>query len=71
MKKSIPKVQERESEASILGNDREQEFPLTPGGTVKKHHVYRLHKPLTCVFSAYSDIRINRLQSAVFNVVSC
>ena len=30
MKKSIPKVWERESEASILGNDREQEFPLTP-----------------------------------------
>ena len=29
-KKSIPKVRERESEASILGNDREQEFPLTP-----------------------------------------
>ena len=32
MKKSIPKVRERESEASILGNDREREFPLTPGG---------------------------------------
>ena len=31
MKKSIPKVRERESEASILGNDREREFPLTPG----------------------------------------
>ena len=30
MKKSIPKVRERESEASILGNDREREFPLTP-----------------------------------------
>ena len=30
MKKSIPKVQERESEASFLGNDREREFPLTP-----------------------------------------
>ena len=30
MKKSIPKVWERESEASILGNDREREFPLTP-----------------------------------------
>ena len=28
MKKSIPKVWERESEASIIGNDRE--FPLTP-----------------------------------------
>ena len=35
MKKSIPKVRERESEASILGNDREREFPLTP--------VYILH----------------------------
>ena len=32
MKKSIPKVRERESEASILGNDREREFPLTPEG---------------------------------------
>ena len=30
MKKSIPKVREWESEASILGNDREREFPLTP-----------------------------------------
>ena len=30
MKKSIPKVRERELEASILGNDREREFPLTP-----------------------------------------
>ena len=30
MKKSIPKVRERESEASILGNDWEREFPLTP-----------------------------------------
>ena len=30
MKKSIPKVRERESEAAILGNDREREFPLTP-----------------------------------------
>ena len=30
MKKDIPKVRERESEASILGNDREREFPLTP-----------------------------------------
>ena len=31
MKKSIPKVRERESQTSILGNDREREFPLTPG----------------------------------------
>ena len=31
MKKSIPKVRERESEAFILGNDREREFLLTPG----------------------------------------
>ena len=30
MKKSIPKVRERESEAFILGNDQEREFPLTP-----------------------------------------
>ena len=30
MKKSIPKVRERESEASILRNDWEREFPLTP-----------------------------------------
>ena len=30
MKKSIPNVRERESEASILGNVREREFPLTP-----------------------------------------
>ena len=30
MKKSIPTIWERESEAFILGNGREQEFPLTP-----------------------------------------
>ena len=30
MKKSIPIVWERESEAFILGNGREREFPLTP-----------------------------------------
>ena len=31
MKKSIPTIRERESEAFILGNGREREFPLTPG----------------------------------------
>ena len=31
MKKSIPIIRERESEAFILGNGRELEFPLTPG----------------------------------------
>ena len=31
MKKSIPIIRERESEAFILGNGREREFPLTPG----------------------------------------
>ena len=30
-KKSIPTIRERESEAFILGNGREREFPLTPG----------------------------------------
>ena len=30
MKKSICIIQERESEAFILGNGREREFPLTP-----------------------------------------
>ena len=29
--KSIPIIRERESEAFILGNGREWEFPLTPG----------------------------------------
>ena len=29
-KKPIPIIRERESEAFILGNGREQEFPLTP-----------------------------------------
>ena len=37
MKKSIPKVQERESEASILGIVREREFPLTPAKKLKPH----------------------------------
>ena len=40
MKKSIPKVRERESEASILGNDREREFLLTPAK--EYHHVFIL-----------------------------
>ena len=31
MKKSIPVIREGESEAFILGNGRDQEFPLTPG----------------------------------------
>ena len=30
MKKSLPIIGERESEAFILGNGREREFPLTP-----------------------------------------
>ena len=30
MKKSIPIIRERESEAFILGNGQEREFPLTP-----------------------------------------
>ena len=34
MKKSIPIIRERESEAFILGNGREREFPLTPGSSV-------------------------------------
>ena len=37
MKKSIPKVRERESEASILGNDREREFPLSPALTMANY----------------------------------
>ena len=32
MKKSIPIIRERESEAFILGNGGEREFPLTPEG---------------------------------------
>ena len=32
MKKSIPIIRARESEAFILGNGREREFPLTPDG---------------------------------------
>ena len=31
MKKSFPIIRERESEAFILRNGREREFPLTPG----------------------------------------
>ena len=51
MKKSIPKVRERESEASILGNDREREFPLTPAAVsnqvVKMNTGYCLNVPDT------------------------
>ena len=35
MKKSIPIIRERESEAFILGNGREREFPLTPGLNIR------------------------------------
>ena len=35
MKKSIPIIRERESEAVILGNGREREFPLTPGVSIR------------------------------------
>ena len=47
MKKSIPKVWERESEASILGNDREREFPLTPAllpAANPQHHHHCHHR---------------------------
>ena len=30
LKKSVPIIRERESEAFILGNGRDREFPLTP-----------------------------------------
>ena len=33
--KSIPIIRERESEAFILGNGREREFPLTPGWALR------------------------------------
>ena len=36
MKKSIPIIQEWESEAFILGNGREREFPLTPDLVIEK-----------------------------------
>ena len=38
MKKSIPITRERESEAFILGNGREREFPLTPEGWCQLQH---------------------------------
>ena len=36
MKKTIPIIRERESEAFILGNGREREFPLTPGAGLRE-----------------------------------
>ena len=41
MKKSIPIIRERESEAFILGNGREREFPLTPDSGVRNVSVMR------------------------------
>ena len=38
MKKSIPIIWERESEAFIIGNGREREFPLTPAAGRQKFH---------------------------------
>ena len=40
MKKSIPIIRERESEAFILGNGREREFPLTPGLRSLTNHLH-------------------------------
>ena len=37
MKKSIPIIREWESEAFILGNGREREFPLTPASFQSLH----------------------------------
>ena len=39
MKKSIPIIRERESEAFILGNGREREFPLTPDRKAFKNYL--------------------------------
>ena len=38
MKKSIPIIRERESEAFILGNELEREFPLTPVHSLDASH---------------------------------
>ena len=37
MTKSIPTIREQESEAFILGNGWEREFPLTPGKALPSH----------------------------------
>ena len=58
MKKSIPKVRERESEASILGNDREREFPLTPDFTsMLKKDIAQEHFLFVAVISGLVDSR--------------
>ena len=44
MKKSIPIIRERESEAFILGNGREREFPLTPGLERRKKKMIKMKK---------------------------
>ena len=47
MKKSIPIIRERESEAFILGNGREREFPLTPGEVLPLSLVHSGEKPFS------------------------
>ena len=42
MKKSIPIIREWESEAFILGNGREREFPLTPDSNQLKCRAYKV-----------------------------
>ena len=54
MKKSIPKVRERESEASILGNDQEREFPITHvAKTPFSFEIYSFHHLPKLPFSFY------------------
>ena len=47
MKKSITIIRERESEAFILGNGWEREFPLTPASNKSYNHKSKKYNSLT------------------------
>ena len=57
MTKSIPTIREQESEAFILGNGWEREFPLTPGKALPSHdmgHMGSAQNLLLQIFSFWT-----------------
>ena len=64
MKKSIPIIRERESEAFILGNGREREFPLTPGAL----HIVCVIASAMCILCGQSAVVVCSLRQADWQI---
>ena len=71
MKKSIPIVRERESEAFILGNGREREFPLTPAinSTWSKIELEKCHEFGVCNCKSITRSRLKSKKILVGNIL--